>query len=44
MNINLSFFFLGKNEQNIIMWMDHRAKEETEAVNALKHSAFRFVG
>jgi len=27
-----------------MMWMDHRAKEETEAVNAIKHSAFRFVG
>lgn len=34
----------GQANQNIIMWMDHRAREETESVNAVDHSAFRFVG
>ena len=36
--------FLGNEKQNIIMWMDHRAAEETEKINATKHSAFNFVG
>ena len=26
------------------MWMDHRASNETDFINATKHSAFKFVG
>ncbi|XP_046643198.1 FGGY carbohydrate kinase domain-containing protein-like [Daphnia pulicaria] len=34
----------GEHEQNVIMWMDQRAVQETEVINALNHSAFQYVG
>lgn len=30
--------------QNIILWMDHRAPEETEEIAATKHSLLKYVG
>lgn len=32
------------NEQNIIMWMDHRAKNEADFINSLDHEILKFVG
>ena len=26
------------------MWMDHRAQQETEVINAVNHSSFKYVG
>ncbi len=34
----------GKAEQNIIVWMDHRAVAQAERINATKHPVLRFVG
>jgi FGGY-family pentulose kinase len=34
----------GKNDQNIIVWMDHRAIDQTERINATRHRVLRFVG
>ncbi|PIK39032.1 putative FGGY carbohydrate kinase domain-containing protein isoform X3 [Apostichopus japonicus] len=34
----------GENEKNIIMWMDHRAKTQTDLINKTKHSVLSFVG
>lgn len=31
-------------ERDIIVWMDHRATEEAESINATKHDVLRFVG
>ncbi len=33
-----------KKNQNVIVWMDHRAVKETEAINATKHRVLRYVG
>lgn len=30
--------------RNVIVWMDHRALEETEAINAGRHEVLQFVG
>jgi FGGY-family pentulose kinase len=34
----------GRDEQNIVMWMDHRAIAEARAINATGHEALRYVG
>ncbi len=34
----------GRDEQNVIVWMDHRAKAEAERINALAHEVLRYVG
>ncbi len=34
----------GKAEQNVIVWMDHRAIEEADHINATKHEVLRYVG
>lgn len=34
----------GRREQNIIMWMDHRAIAQADRINAGKHSVLAFVG
>lgn len=34
----------GRNEQNIIVWMDHRAKQETDFINRTKHPVLKYVG
>ena len=34
----------GKNEQNIIVWMDHRAIDQVERINALHHKVLKYVG
>ncbi|XP_030385094.1 FGGY carbohydrate kinase domain-containing protein [Scaptodrosophila lebanonensis] len=34
----------GKAEQNIILWMDHRAELETKQINASKHPLLKYVG
>ncbi|KAG5681738.1 hypothetical protein PVAND_011147 [Polypedilum vanderplanki] len=33
-----------KHEQNVIMWLDHRAQEEADFINSLKHDCLQFVG
>ena len=32
------------NDQNIILWMDHRAPEQTDKINATAHSLLKYVG
>ncbi len=34
----------GDNRRNIIVWMDHRALVETEAINAGRHEVLKYVG
>lgn len=34
----------GRNEQNIIVWMDHRAKNEADFINSTKHVVLKYVG
>lgn len=34
----------GRDEQNVIVWMDHRAREEAAAINAGAHAVLRNVG
>ncbi|XP_049858040.1 FGGY carbohydrate kinase domain-containing protein isoform X1 [Schistocerca gregaria] len=34
----------GNNEQNIILWMDHRAIEEADLINSLKNPVLNYVG
>ncbi|NQU07277.1 MAG: FGGY-family carbohydrate kinase [Candidatus Abyssubacteria bacterium] len=34
----------GRAEQNVIMWMDHRATDQTERINATRHRVLRYVG
>ncbi|XP_076250523.1 FGGY carbohydrate kinase domain-containing protein isoform X1 [Rhynchophorus ferrugineus] len=34
----------GKNEQNVILWMDHRAMKETEFINSTKNPILKYVG
>lgn len=34
----------GRDEQNIIVWMDHRAADEAAAINAKSHEVLRYVG
>ena len=34
----------GKDAQNVIVWMDHRAMEETALINATKHDVLQYVG
>ncbi|GBU09628.1 ribulokinase [Gammaproteobacteria bacterium] len=32
------------DQQNIIMWMDHRAHEQTARINATKHDVLKYIG
>lgn len=34
----------GRDEQNVIVWMDHRAIPEAERINRTKHPVLRYVG
>ena len=34
----------GNDEQNVIVWMDHRAVEQAQRINATKHEVLRYVG
>ncbi len=34
----------GEDAQNVIVWMDHRAIPEAEAINRTKHEVLRYVG
>ncbi|MBI5793613.1 FGGY-family carbohydrate kinase, partial [Candidatus Uhrbacteria bacterium] len=35
---------LGNPQQNIIVWMDHRAIEQAERINSLHHDVLKYVG
>lgn len=37
-------FFVGINEQNVILWLDHRAEEEAAVINSLNHPVLKYVG
>lgn len=44
---NLFFYFrrkTGDDDQNIILWMDHRAMKETDIINETKHPILKYVG
>ncbi len=34
----------GSDEQNVVVWMDHRAVEQAERINAGGHAVLRYVG
>jgi FGGY-family pentulose kinase len=34
----------GSDEQNVIVWMDHRAMDQTARINATSHPVLRYVG
>ncbi|XP_001601900.1 FGGY carbohydrate kinase domain-containing protein [Nasonia vitripennis] len=34
----------GNDEQNIILWMDHRAQEQADYINKLGHKMLKYVG
>lgn len=34
----------GNDEQNIIVWMDHRAEKQTDEINETKHRVLEYVG
>jgi len=34
----------GEDERNVIVWMDHRAMEQTARINAAGHDVLRYVG
>ena len=34
----------GRHEQNVIVWMDHRALAQAAAINETKHEVLRYVG
>ncbi|MCC6907229.1 MAG: FGGY-family carbohydrate kinase [Phycisphaerales bacterium] len=34
----------GHDEQNVIVWLDHRAIEQAERINAMGHNVLRYVG
>jgi FGGY-family pentulose kinase len=34
----------GQDEQNVIVWMDHRAQAQADRINAGKHDVLRYVG
>lgn len=34
----------GRDEQNVIVWMDHRAIPQAERINRTKHAVLRYVG
>lgn len=34
----------GNDEQNVIVWMDHRALDQAERINAAGHDVLRYVG
>lgn len=34
----------GVDDQNVIVWMDHRAIEQAERINATRHEVLRYVG
>ena len=34
----------GESARNVIVWMDHRAMEQTDRINALHHSVLNYVG
>jgi FGGY-family pentulose kinase len=34
----------GLDERNVVMWMDHRALDQTERINASGHRVLRYVG
>jgi FGGY-family pentulose kinase len=34
----------GRSEQNVIVWMDHRALEQAAAINQTQHEVLRYVG
>lgn len=37
-------FLIGEDKQNVILWMDHRAQEEADFINAQGHEMLRYVG
>jgi len=34
----------GSDEQNVIVWMDHRALDQTNRINATRHAVLKYVG
>ncbi|KAL5235270.1 hypothetical protein ACI65C_002680 [Semiaphis heraclei] len=34
----------GEREQNVILWMDHRAKKEADLINTTNHQVLKYVG
>lgn len=43
-NIIQSIDHSGQEKQNVILWMDHRAHEEADTINATGHEILKYVG
>ncbi len=43
-NRSVSVSVTGRAQQNVIVWMDHRAVAEADAINRTKHPVLRYVG
>ena len=43
-DVPLTVSSTGNSEQNIIVWMDHRAIAETDAINSGSHEVLKYVG
>lgn len=39
-----AIYCLGKDEQNVVLWMDHRANQEADFINNLNHPVLKYVG
>nr|CAI5822762.1 unnamed protein product [Callosobruchus analis] len=40
----LSVSLSGNNEQNVILWLDHRAVKEADEINQMDHQVLKYVG
>lgn len=41
---HITHLISGNNEQNVILWLDHRAMKETEFINSFNHPVLQYVG
>ncbi len=37
-------FFAGNEDINVIMWLDHRATDQTARINAMPNEVLKYVG
>ena len=44
LTLKLIAHILGKRDMNVIMWLDHRAAEQAERINATQHEVLKYVG
>ncbi|XP_045474432.1 FGGY carbohydrate kinase domain-containing protein isoform X2 [Harmonia axyridis] len=42
--VRMCEMYKGENTRNVILWMDHRAKEEAKEINSKNHQVLKYVG